>query len=36
LFIASEVAISHGGLLEVSSSDAATIFTYRSHVALPV
>ncbi len=35
LFIASEIAISHGGVLEVSSSDAATVFTYRSHVALP-
>ncbi|MBV7537765.1 HAMP domain-containing histidine kinase [Duganella sp. sic0402] len=30
LFIASEIAISHGGLLEVSSSDDATTFTYRS------
>jgi signal transduction histidine kinase len=30
LFIASEIAISHGGLLEVSSADDATTFTYRS------
>lgn len=30
LFIASEIAISHGGVLGVSSSDAATIFTYRA------
>jgi signal transduction histidine kinase len=33
LFIASEIAISHGGLLEVASSDSATTFTYRSRSA---
>lgn len=30
LYIASEIAISHGGMLEVESSDSATTFTYRS------
>jgi len=30
LFIASEIAVSHGGVLEVASSDNTTIFTYRS------
>ena len=29
LFIASEIAVSHGGTLEIASSDAATTFTYR-------
>jgi signal transduction histidine kinase len=33
LFIASEIAISHGGVLEVVSSDSATTFTYRSYGA---
>ncbi|TFW16324.1 sensor histidine kinase [Duganella callida] len=33
LFIASEIAVSHGGTLEVASSDAATTFTYRSRSA---
>ncbi|NYE63661.1 hypothetical protein FHW58_004892 [Duganella sp. 1224] len=33
LFIASEIAVSHGGVLEVTSSDAATTFTYRCRVA---
>lgn len=35
LFIASEIAISHGGVLEVSSSDVTTIFTYRAGPAYP-
>ncbi|SDG66470.1 MULTISPECIES: sensor histidine kinase KdpD [unclassified Duganella] len=30
LFIASEIAVSHGGVLEVVSSDNTTTFTYRS------
>lgn len=30
LFIASEIAVSHGGVLEVASSDDTTTFTYRS------
>lgn len=30
LFIASEIAISHGGVLEVASNEKATTFTYRS------
>lgn len=30
LFIASEIAISHGGVLEVASNENATTFTYRS------
>ncbi|MRW89413.1 GAF domain-containing protein [Duganella sp. FT80W] len=33
LFIASEIALSHGGTLEVASSDAATTFTYRARTA---
>jgi signal transduction histidine kinase len=33
LFIASEIAISHGGVLEVASSDTATTFAYRSRSA---
>lgn len=33
LFIASEIALSHGGMLEVASSDSATTFTYRSRSA---
>lgn len=33
LFIASEIALSHGGVLEVVSNDEATTFTYRSHIA---
>ncbi|MYM21746.1 GAF domain-containing protein [Duganella sp. FT135W] len=33
LFIASEIAISHGGVLEVVSTDSATTFTYRSYSA---
>ncbi|MRX07866.1 GAF domain-containing protein [Pseudoduganella sp. FT25W] len=33
LFIASEIAVSHGGVLEVASSDTATTFTYRSRTA---
>ncbi|MHA4869747.1 GAF domain-containing sensor histidine kinase [Duganella sp. PWIR1] len=30
LYIASEIAISHGGMLEVVSSDSATTFSYRA------
>lgn len=33
LFIASEIALSHGGTLEVASSAAATTFTYRVRTA---
>jgi signal transduction histidine kinase len=33
LFIASEIAVSHGGTLEVASSDSATTFTYRARTA---
>lgn len=29
LFIASEIAVSHGGVLEVTSTDSETTFTYR-------
>ncbi|MYN38413.1 histidine kinase [Duganella sp. FT109W] len=36
LFIASEIAISHGGVLEVISTDNATTFTYRARIAGPV
>ncbi|MYN28234.1 sensor histidine kinase [Duganella levis] len=36
LFIASEIAISHGGVLEVISTDDATTFTYRARIAGPV
>jgi len=33
LFIASEIAVSHGGILEVASSATATTFTYRCRTA---
>ena len=33
LFIASEIARSHGGILEVCSSDGKTTFTYRARNA---
>ncbi|SHN43735.1 hypothetical protein SAMN05192549_11846 [Duganella sacchari] len=33
LFIASEIAVSHGGTLEVASSATATTFTYRCRTA---